>query len=237
VNSYLIIGGNLNNRLDKINQLLLEYNLILSSPHPDLLSIQADPSVKIRHIREAQHFLSRKPYQAKIKALVVPEAEKMTIPAQNAFLKTLEEPPANSLIFLSSPGEEILLPTIISRCQLIRLSTNQLINNQELHTSHLSLFNSLLKAGIGERLNLIEPYEKDREEAIKFCEDMTIVLRDNLINKNQLTINPSTKLRVNNQQLTIIIKSLLQTIIYLKANVNIKLALDNWVIDLPKLTK
>lgn len=264
MNSYLITGGNLRDRLEKVNQQLTTYDpstgstpstplktsslttsplragLQLNHPHPDLLIVQADPSVRISHIREAIQFLSRKPYQANIKAIVITEAEKMTIQAQNAFLKTLEEPPADSLIFLSSPNEDLLLPTIISRCQVIRLSNNQLISNQELLASYFLLLKSLLQARVGERLKLIEPYEKNREEAIKFCKEMTIVLRNNLINKNQLTINnqpfdwfdKAHHKFAQGKQLAIIIKSFQFSLDLLKANVNVRLVLDNLVINL-----
>lgn len=226
MNSYLIVGSTFQDRLRRVNLSLATYHLSLNRPHPDLLSIQPDPSVRIRHIREVQQFLSRKPYQANIKAVVIAEAEKMTIPAQNAFLKTLEEPPEDSLIFLCSPNEELLLPTIVSRCQVIHLNqNNQLINDQKLLTSHFSLLKSLLQAKVGERLKLIEPYEKTREEALKFCEEMIIMLRNGLINK--------TKPISNNLQLATIIKSFQQAFNLLQANINVKLVMGNLVINLP----
>jgi DNA polymerase III delta prime subunit len=235
MNSRLIVGATFQDRLKQINLLLTTYHLSLNKPHPDLLSIEPDPSVRIRHVREAQRFLSRKPYQAEIKAVVVGEAEKMTIPAQNAFLKTLEEPPADSLIFLCSPNEELLLPTIVSRCEVVRLNqSSQLINDQKLLTSHFSLLKTLVHAQAGERLKLIEPYEKTREEAIKFCEEMIRVLRSNLINKVQPILRLRSGQATYNLQLTTIIPSFQQAFNLLQANINVKLVMDNLIINLPK---
>lgn len=228
MNSYLIVGANFQTRLNHIEVLIKPYQLSLKQFHPDLLIIEAKPSATINQIRQIQQFLSRKPYQAKIKVVIIPEAQKITLPAQNAFLKTLEEPPANSLIILCCQNQEQLIPTIISRCQIIALIAKSDIEIDRSLITHCSLLiTQFLKAGIGERLKLIEPYEKTREEAIKFCEDMIIVLRENLL-KNNLLISP--------RQLTTILKSLQKSLIYLKANVNIKLVLDNFVIALPNLT-
>jgi DNA polymerase III gamma/tau subunit len=129
VNSYLITATNYEERIEKAKKLVGFWE-----PHPDFLLIQAHPSISINDIRQIQKFLSRRPYQAKIKAVVLAEAELMTIPAQNAFLKTLEEPPANSLIVLGSQNQDQLLATIISRCQIINLKSKPvMIDRQEMN--------------------------------------------------------------------------------------------------------
>jgi len=77
-------------------------------------------SIKIDQIRDAQNFLSYKSYYGWFKTIIIDSAERMTFEAQNCFLKNLEEPKGNTIIFLISSKPDLLLPTIISRCQEIK---------------------------------------------------------------------------------------------------------------------
>ncbi|MBN1494102.1 MAG: DNA polymerase III subunit [Candidatus Omnitrophica bacterium] len=92
--------------------------------HPDLRILGDDlqeRSIKIKDVREAQTWLHFKPYEGTYKILIIRDAERMTTEAQNAFLKTLEEPPAHSIIILTVSNSLLLLPTILSRVTEIRL--------------------------------------------------------------------------------------------------------------------
>jgi len=90
--------------------------------HPDFHSVR--PESKSRHItveqiRELERELYLRPFMAPLKVAVIFDAERMCLggaSAANAFLKTLEEPPAHTLILLTSGRPAMLLPTIISRC-------------------------------------------------------------------------------------------------------------------------
>jgi DNA polymerase-3 subunit delta' len=90
--------------------------------HPDFHAVR--PESKSRHItvaqvRELERELYLKPLVAPLKVAVIFDAERMCLgaaSAANAFLKTLEEPPAHTLILLTSARPAMLLPTIISRC-------------------------------------------------------------------------------------------------------------------------
>lgn len=62
-----------------------------------------------------------KPYSSKYKIYIVPDADMMSVQAQNALLKTIEEPPAYAVILLLTENAEILLPTIRSRCVMLKL--------------------------------------------------------------------------------------------------------------------
>ena len=89
--------------------------------HPDLylLEPQGD-SIKIEQIREAEKFLQYKPLEVKWKGLLIEDADKMTLEAANAFLKSLEEPPPWTVIILINQSSDALPPTVRSRCQRIR---------------------------------------------------------------------------------------------------------------------
>jgi DNA polymerase III delta prime subunit len=71
-------------------------------------------------IRWLIHFLRRRAFQSPFKVAIVADGHRMNPSAANAFLKTLEEPPPDTVIFLLTTGTEGMLPTILSRCQKIR---------------------------------------------------------------------------------------------------------------------
>ena len=79
----------------------------------------------IAEIKKLIHFVNLKPYNSQKRVAVILMAEKLNLQAANAILKTLEEPPADALIILTTLNEQKILPTIISRCQKIRLSVEE----------------------------------------------------------------------------------------------------------------
>ena len=88
--------------------------------HPDLRWLDAeDGAIKIDAIRGVIDFLMHTPQLAGRKIAVIEDADRMNVNAANALLKSLEEPPAESFIALTSGAPERLLPTIRSRCQRI----------------------------------------------------------------------------------------------------------------------
>ncbi len=92
-----------------------------SGNHPDL--IRVDPSgqfTRISQIRELRQLLSMKPFEARLRVVIVGEARTMNAEAANALLKVLEEPPDRTLFILVAPQKSDLLPTIVSRCLHIR---------------------------------------------------------------------------------------------------------------------
>ncbi|MBT9149075.1 MAG: DNA polymerase III subunit delta' [Dehalococcoidia bacterium] len=78
--------------------------------------------ISIDQIREMQHNVSLKPYEGDHRLIIIDGAEHMSEEAANSLLKTLEEPPPSTTIILLAADEGLLLPTIVSRCQRLRLS-------------------------------------------------------------------------------------------------------------------
>ncbi len=92
--------------------------------HTDLFIGQSagqGETLKIDTVREIQHDLNMQPYAAPWRTALFLRFEEANINAQNALLKTLEEPPALSKLLLTASNENALLPTISSRCEVIRL--------------------------------------------------------------------------------------------------------------------
>src|ERR1700731_5111826 len=80
--------------------------------------------ILIEQIRELEHGLQMRAAEGRRKVAIIVEADRLQPQAANAFLKTLEEPPANSLLLLLSALPEALPDTIVSRCISIPLSAN-----------------------------------------------------------------------------------------------------------------
>ena len=92
--------------------------------HPDFLGVNPEPdkqSISVDQIRELIEFLQLTSHQRGAKLVLLYPADAMTLNAANGLLKTLEEPPAGSIIFLVAEVLSRLPPTIISRCQRVRV--------------------------------------------------------------------------------------------------------------------
>lgn len=92
--------------------------------HPDLSTVAAETvggTLKVDQIRELQRGLSLAPYEAPHKIALLQRFEEANPNAANALLKTLEEPPPQVILFLTAQDTETLLPTIVSRCEVINL--------------------------------------------------------------------------------------------------------------------
>ena len=94
---------------------------VTEGTHPDLIVVKPDGQfVRIDQIREIAQRLSLMPYEAKKRVVILTRAEAMNPQSANAFLKTLEEPPADTLLVLCAPSEGQLPDTIVSRCLPVR---------------------------------------------------------------------------------------------------------------------
>lgn len=95
----------------------------------DLMVIQAETeggTLKVEQVREVTRFLSLKPYQSQYKIVIFLRFQEANANAQNALLKTLEEAPSYAVLLLTADNAEQLLPTIVSRCEILRLRPLQL---------------------------------------------------------------------------------------------------------------
>lgn len=92
--------------------------------HPDLIVVQAEEEskvLKVEQVREVQHNLALSPYEAKYKIALFLNFQEAHASVPNAMLKTLEEPPARVILVLTADDPDNLLPTITSRCEVLRL--------------------------------------------------------------------------------------------------------------------
>ncbi|MFI3171845.1 MAG: DNA polymerase III subunit delta' [Eubacteriales bacterium] len=92
--------------------------------HPDIIILNHEKpnSISIDEIRtQVNNDIMIKPYSSDYKVYIIPNADKMTEQAQNAILKTIEEPPTYAIIILLTENADALLPTIQSRCVMLKL--------------------------------------------------------------------------------------------------------------------
>jgi DNA polymerase-3 subunit delta' len=92
--------------------------------HPDVAVIVPEGlSLKVEEARQIIVRSSRAPTRGRWQVTLIEDADRLTEQAANALLKAIEEPPPRSVLLLSAPGVDDLLPTIRSRCRLVRLGT------------------------------------------------------------------------------------------------------------------
>lgn len=97
----------------------------ISGNHPDIIYVSHEKAgtVSVDEIRDqVVNDVAIRPYESRYKIYIIDEASRMTPQAQNALLKTLEEPPAYAVIMLLADNVDALLPTILSRCVMLRLA-------------------------------------------------------------------------------------------------------------------
>lgn len=130
---YIIIGNNTDNVKQTLNQLvskLWDKELstdILSINNPDIhiLDGSEQNSIGIEEVKKLQSEMLFTPFQEKVQIAVIIQAEKLTVQAQNSFLKTLEECSDTSSYILLVNNEKALLPTILSRSMKIYSKENR----------------------------------------------------------------------------------------------------------------
>lgn len=122
-----------------------------------------------------------RPYSSRYKIYIIDEAEKLTVQAQNAILKTIEEPPAYGIVIFLTNNSEMFLPTILSRCVLINLKPvkNQLIIEYLMHQCQVPEYQAELcaafaqgKPGRALRLALSPDFEEIKGEIIKLLKNV-----------------------------------------------------------------
>ena len=161
----------------------------LSMNHPDIIRLvhEKPNTIGVDDIRlQINNDVAIKPYKGKYKIYIVNEAEKMTAQAQNAILKTLEEPPEYAVILLLTTNLNTLLPTILSRCVTLNMKpvSNELMRKylmQELQVPDYKadICVAFARGNVGKAKILAssEEFENVKSEALsllKYIQDMEI---------------------------------------------------------------
>lgn len=160
-----------------------------SGNHPDIIRVQHEKpnTISVEDIRtQVNNDILIKPYQGPYKIYIISEADLMTPQAQNALLKTIEEPPEYAVIFLLTENAEALLPTITSRCVMLKLRNirDALIKKYLMETMHVpdykaDMCTAFAQGNMGRAIMLAtsEHFNEIREEAVqllKYIDDMEL---------------------------------------------------------------
>lgn len=207
------------------------------SSHPDINFVLPENSIGISQIKEIESKITLKPVMAPQKVVIVFDAEKMTVEAQNAFLKTLEEPPEYVMFILMTVNHDLLLPTVISRCRIFRLSAKPDEYSAQNLEEHAKILAGILNSRVGERLEKTADIAKTREEAVNWLEKTIHVFRNALIchcgERPGRSDEAICLQNLSSSQILALIRQCQLTKTQLEKNVNVRLALDNLILIFP----
>jgi len=155
--------------------------------HPDVHLIIPDPnkdSISIDQMRNMQREAYLKPFLEKFKVYVIEEAGRISEEAANSLLKILEEPPGDTIFILTTSSPQDLLPTIISRCQIIRFTQEFKTREKNLEIEEKAF--SLINAGeISHILKEIKNIVSSKREAGEIVDFLVLWYRDILLLKEK----------------------------------------------------
>ena len=152
--------------------------------HPDIIQVTHEKpgTVGIDDVRkQITSDVDIRPYSSKYKIYIVADADKMTEAAQNALLKTIEEPPEYVVIILLTENAEILLPTIRSRCVMLKLRNikdtlvkRYLMDHMEIPDYKADVCTAFAQGNIGKAIMLAnsEHFNEIREEAVQLLRNI-----------------------------------------------------------------
>lgn len=161
----------------------------LSDNHPDIIRVTHEKpnTISVDDIRaQVNNDVAIKPYSSAYKIYIINEAEKMTVQAQNAILKTLEEPPEYAVIILLVSNVNTLLPTILSRCVVLNMKpvADELIKNYLMQQLQVPDYKAEVcvafargNVGKAKALASSEEFENVKSEALsllKYIQDMEL---------------------------------------------------------------
>lgn len=163
-----------------------------SGNHPDVFLVYpegASYSIKIIRIREIIYEASLKPYEAKKRVFIVNDAEAMTEEAQNSFLKLLEEPPKNHILMLTSSNMAGILPTVISRCKILKFNKlaqpmiQGFLMSRDFDEDQAILYSHMAMGSIGRAIELKEMnIVSQRDEIVNnFFLSKSAIFRENVL--------------------------------------------------------
>lgn len=207
----LLVSQSDENIVNEIDKNLVSLNQ--SKIHPDVLYLN-ESSIGIRHARKVQEFFSFKPYVSNGKTVVVEKVENITPEAQNALLKTLEELPAKGNMFIGINNENIILPTVLSRCHSVYLDNISYTSKPDKYTPDIKL---LLQSDLEERFKYIEKLKEKNE----FFTALISYFHQLLISEKP------------NREVTNFLEKLLTAQRWIKSNVNIRGVLEYLMIVMP----
>ena len=157
---------------------------VLSGNHPDLIYVthEKTASMGVDDIREQiNDTIMVRPYSSQYKIYIVDEAQKMTVQAQNALLKTIEEPPAYAVIMLLTTNPDAFLQTILSRCVQLKLKPlkdsvvkGYLEDKLQVKDVQAEIYSAFARGNLGKAIHLAqsEDFKMMYEEILRLLKEI-----------------------------------------------------------------
>ena len=159
-----------------------------SRQHPDLHVVVPTPpesnsrgarAIRIGAIRELERQAALRPAMARRKVFILDEAERMTGEAPQAFLKTLEEPPAATIIILILPRARAVPATVLSRCQVVRFAPRDDAGAATARTQARELLAEVRAQGVEALFRRTDRLDREKAEALVdaywlYCRDLLL---------------------------------------------------------------
>ena len=181
----------------------------------DVYNLETEKTVGIADIKSLGQQVFLKPFKGDKKIVILNAFLGITLDAQNAFLKMLEEPPLSTTIVILA-SENFFIPTVLSRCKLIELDKGISLTKEE-KGEYLEILQNLKTAKIGDKLKLAQDYSKDKESTLQFLEKLIVAARFKMINEDKSREEYKTVIGILNKYYKEIKQS----------NVNLRLGLEN----------
>lgn len=156
----------------------------VSGNQPDIIRVvhEKPTTISVDDIREqVNNDIVIKPYSSRHKVYIIADADMMSVQAQNALLKTIEEPPEYAVIMLLTENAEVLLPTIRSRCVMLklrnikdRLVKKYLMEQMEIPDYKADVCVAFAQGNMGKAIKLAtsEYFNEIKEEAVHLLRDI-----------------------------------------------------------------
>jgi DNA polymerase-3 subunit delta' len=162
--------------------------LVAARQHPDLHVIVPTPpdknprgprAIRIDDLRELERRAALKPAMARTKVFILDDADRMTGESPQAFLKTLEEPPAQTVLVLVLSRARAVPATVLSRCQLVRFAPRQDGAALTLRHEARAILDQVRHDGMGALLARPDRLERERAEGLvdaywTLCRDLLL---------------------------------------------------------------
>lgn len=195
------------------------------SPFDRISPTTEGASVGIAEVRAFIKRLTLAPVEGTYSAGIIVHAETLTQEAQQALLKTLEEPPEHTYIFLGAANDLQLLPTIISRCIVVSGEHLPPEIPDAQQAAIRALLNEILSASPGKKIHLVSSVGKTKEEIETWINNALLCLRSDLV-----SAGASSEKAATTTKKTRLIHRFFEAKKYLSGNVNPLLLLEHAVL-------
>lgn len=195
--------------------------IIIAPEEEEKKGVVKKKDIKVEKIRELEHQLSLSSHGGQYKVAIINEADRLTVSAQNALLKTLEEPREKAVIILIAHNQEKILVTLRSRCVIKKFNPFE----KEADAALTVEFRKILKMSLTEKFVLAENLSKNVPEILTLLDSWTVILRENIFKKEK---NIQLDLGINSAQALEAIEEIGKTTLSLKeTNANARCLLES----------